>query len=42
MTLVIALIANAIHTHLVGEPAIDTIWIVAIWVLHLFTIASRS
>lgn len=42
MTLVIALIANAIHTHLVGQPAIDTIWIALIWLAHLLYHGSRS
>lgn len=41
MTLLIALIANAIHAHLIGYQFIGTGWIVLIWVLHLIARASR-
>ena len=35
MTLLIALIANAIFEHMTGEKFIDTGWIVVIWIFHL-------
>lgn len=37
MTLLIALIANAIFEHLTGAKFIDTGWIVVIWIFHLGT-----
>lgn len=35
MTLLIALIANGIYEHLVGDPFIGVPWIIVIWILHL-------
>lgn len=35
MTLLLALIANAIHANLLGEPFASNVTIVAVWVCHL-------
>lgn len=42
MTLIIALIANEIHTKVVGAPFMDTGWIVAVWFIHLAHHSSSS
>jgi len=42
MTLVIALIANGIYDHLIGEPAISNLWIGVIWVGHLLYHSGRG
>lgn len=41
MTLLIALIANAIHAHLLGYQFIGTGWIVLLWIAHLFVRVSK-
>lgn len=41
MTLLIALIANAIHAHLLGFQLIGTGWIVLVWIIHLIVRQSR-
>lgn len=42
MTLLIALMANAIYAHEIGQPFIDTGWIVVIWIIHLLCRGSSS
>lgn len=42
MTLLIALIANAIHAHLLGYQFIGTGWIVLLWITHLIVRSNRT